>query len=596
MVLAGIIVLLLLATGPIIAINFMTSQTVFSELAGRVVLRSMGGLEQALRSYLDAAEHQAGFIIENVVSGAVPLDEPERLKDFAAGSLAAAPQISGLIIADTQGRALGIERGRFGEVEPKWLHVRSDAQLASLDKEMRGRKTPYWGPPTYGHHIQATVLNLRAPIWRGDEYLGYVAIGISTQALSELALKLSDGPRSRVFVRYGEDKILAHAFLAVQPGSVSADKPLLAIDEVIDPVVQQLDMARSFAEFVPPDGIEVAEIKVASTHYIVLEKPIHGYGDASLVIGAYTDAAAADALLGAIYQAIMIGGGVLAAGLVLAILLSRFITRPVKQTSEAAAAIAALDFDAAEALPPSRIKEIDKLAASFNSMLVGLQSFGRYVPRRLVKRLIRENRVGAGTEERDLAVMFTDIAGFTSTCEGMSPAEVATFVNHHLALVSRCIEREGGTIDKYIGDAVMAFWGAPEEVDNPSLRAIRAAAAIQVALTADNQKRRSEGLPPVRIRIGVHSGPLIVGDIGAPTRINYTVIGDVVNVAQRLEALGKEVGPKAEVIVLFTKSVKAAIDSDIEYDKVGSVEVRGKQDKVHVYRLAAPRQSSSVDL
>ncbi len=117
-----------------------------------------------------------------------------------------------------------------------------------------------------------------------------------------------------------------------------------------------------------------------------------------------------------------------------------------------------------------------------------------------------------------------------------------------------------------------------------------------MGLTGDNQKRRSEGLPPVRIRIGVHSGRLIVGDIGAPTRINYTVIGDVVNVAQRLEALGKEVGPKAEVIVLFTKSVKAAIDSDIEYDKVGSVEVRGKQDKVHVYRLAAPRQSSSVDL
>jgi adenylate cyclase len=221
-------------------------------------------------------------------------------------------------------------------------------------------------------------------------------------------------------------------------------------------------------------------------------------------------------------------------------------------------------------------------------MLIGLKSFGRYVPRTLVKRLIRENRVGAGTEERELTVMFTDIVGFTNTCEGMSPAEVAAFINHHLTLVSRCIEQEGGTIDKYIGDAVMAFWGAPDNIDNPSLRAVRAAAAIQASLAADNEKRVAGALQPVRIRIGVHSGRLIVGDIGAPDRINYTVIGDVVNAAQRLEGLGKEVDAEAESIVLVSRPVKDNLDGNFRLDDIGDMKVKGKQDAIEVYRLFYP--------
>jgi adenylate cyclase len=221
-------------------------------------------------------------------------------------------------------------------------------------------------------------------------------------------------------------------------------------------------------------------------------------------------------------------------------------------------------------------------------MLIGLKSFGRYVPRTLVKRLIRENRVGAGTEERELTVMFTDIVGFTNTCEGMSPAEVAAFINHHLTLVSRCIEQEGGTIDKYIGDAVMAFWGAPDNIDNPSLRAVRAAAAIQASLAADNEKRVAGALQPVRIRIGVHSGRLIVGDIGAPDRINYTVIGDVVNAAQRLEGLGKEVDAEAESIVLVSRPVKDNLDGNFRLDDIGDMKVKGKQDAIEVYRLLHP--------
>jgi adenylate cyclase len=145
--------------------------------------------------------------------------------------------------------------------------------------------------------------------------------------------------------------------------------------------------------------------------------------------------------------------------------------------------------------------------------LGGLRAFGRYVPRTLVMRLVKEGRVGAGTEERVLAVMFTDIVSFTSTSEKMSAAEVADFINQHLSLVSACIEREGGTIDKFIGDAVMAFWGAPARIDNPAASACRAAVAIQRALAADNKHRVAAGLKPVRIRIRLGSPPVGTAEI-----------------------------------------------------------------------------------
>jgi class 3 adenylate cyclase len=121
----------------------------------------------------------------------------------------------------------------------------------------------------------------------------------------------------------------------------------------------------------------------------------------------------------------------------------------------------------------------------------------------------------------------------------MPAAEIADFLNHHFALVAKCVEAEGGTVDKYIGDSVMAFWGAPEPQPDHTERACRAAIGVSIALKSDNMARKREGKPPVRVRIGVHTGEVVVGNIGAPGRINYTIVGDTVNAASRLEQLCK---------------------------------------------------------
>jgi len=162
---------------------------------------------------------------------------------------------------------------------------------------------------------------------------------------------------------------------------------------------------------------------------------------------------------------------------------------------------------------------------------------------------------------------------------------LAAFLNHHLTLLAECVENEGGTIDKYIGDALMAFWGAPERIENTVPGACRAALAIKKAISTENVARLAAGLKPVRLRIGIHTGPLVVGNIGAPSRVNYTVVGDTVNTAQRLEALGKEVDPDAEVTILISSATRAQLPVEFKSAAVGSHLVKGKSERIDVYQL-----------
>ena len=217
---------------------------------------------------------------------------------------------------------------------------------------------------------------------------------------------------------------------------------------------------------------------------------------------------------------------------------------------------------------------------------MGIPAFETYVPRTLVQRLIKH---GGGSEiaseERELTVMFTDIADFTAMCEGLSAKEVADFINQHLTLLGECVEEESGTIDKYIGDSLMAFWGAPEPLENAAEMACRAARKIAIAMAKDNQHRVSQGKAPVRVRVGIHTGPLVVGNIGSPSRINYTVVGDTVNTTQRLESLGKEIAPDNEVIVLMSETTVSRLPSEFRTEPVGSYQVKGRLEPVSVHQL-----------
>jgi adenylate cyclase len=216
-------------------------------------------------------------------------------------------------------------------------------------------------------------------------------------------------------------------------------------------------------------------------------------------------------------------------------------------------------------------------------MVAALKAFALYVPRRLVTTLIARGKVSAlPSEVREVSVLFTDIVAFTARTETMGAAATAEFLNHHFALVTGCIEAEGGIIDKYIGDAVMALWGALETQADHAARAARAASAIVRAIRQDNARR----MPPVRMRIGIHSGPVVVGNIGTPTRMNYTVVGDTVNTAQRLENLAKELLPDADVAILLSETTASMLPREIPAIPLGSHQLRGVGGAANVFALA----------
>ena len=215
------------------------------------------------------------------------------------------------------------------------------------------------------------------------------------------------------------------------------------------------------------------------------------------------------------------------------------MARSIRTITTAAEAIERLEFDG-PLHRPSRLREIDDAAHSLDKARGALKWFGAYVPQRLVRRLMEAGEDGVASRRRTVTVMFTDIVEFTPQAEDLPEHETAELLNHHFALLGACIEHEHGVIDKYIGDLVMAVWGGLSRDEDHAGAAIRAAIAIAKVIKEDNAMRCAAGKPPIRMRIGLHSGPAVVGNIGAPGRVNFTVVGDTVNVANRFEQLGKE--------------------------------------------------------
>ena len=239
------------------------------------------------------------------------------------------------------------------------------------------------------------------------------------------------------------------------------------------------------------------------------------------------------ALAAAVAVGLAAGGALLAA-----LLLSRSLARIVGKTER----IRNLDFS--DRVPVvSRITEIARLSASIERMREGLEVFGRYVSKNLVHQIMRSpETAGVGGTRREITVMFTDIEGFSLLSETMEPELLTSRLSRYFDALGGAISANHGMIDKYIGDSIMAFWNAPEPDPDHVANACRAALQAAAAGKQLSEKWRGRGRPSFRTRFGLHTGPAVVGNVGARERINYTLVGAVANQASRLEGLNKAYG------------------------------------------------------
>lgn len=211
--------------------------------------------------------------------------------------------------------------------------------------------------------------------------------------------------------------------------------------------------------------------------------------------------------------------------------------------------------------------------------------FSRYVSKEILAEILKNpSAITLGGEEREITVLFSDIRGFTTLSESLPPKEVMRLLNDYFSVMTEEVIAHGGVLDKYIGDAIMAFWGAPLDDPLRCRHAVETALAMQSRLEELNRAFSKRGDPVIRIGIGIAAGRAVAGNVGSHRRLNYTVIGDIVNLASRLEGLTKEYG--APIIV--NEDVKTGASGICEFKALGKVVVKGKKKEVNIFRAIVP--------
>jgi adenylate cyclase len=238
--------------------------------------------------------------------------------------------------------------------------------------------------------------------------------------------------------------------------------------------------------------------------------------------------------------------------------------------------------------------ELETLSLHFNEMVRGLEerdrlreTFGRYVTRQVADHLMKGN-VNLGGELVPVTVLFSDIRSFSSISETMDPRAVLDFLNEYFSGMVESVMHHHGVVDKFIGDAIMAVFGAPVPEPDDPLNAIKAALEMRARLEKINVDFKRRGMPEIRTGIGLHSGQVVAGNMGHAQRMEYTVIGDAVNLASRLEGMTKEL----ECDVVLSEDLYVQVQQHIEVEPLHKIKVKGRDQEVMVYRLIALRSAA----
>ena len=262
-------------------------------------------------------------------------------------------------------------------------------------------------------------------------------------------------------------------------------------------------------------------------------------------------------------------------------LIARNISKPIHELTSKLNSIRELDLEG-DTKVDSRIEEISEITNSIESLRIGLQAFKTYVPARLVKDLIANGETARiGGKNEILTIFFSDIEDFTNISEGLPPEYLGIHLSEYLDEMSRTIKSQSGTIDKYIGDAVMAFWGAPHKDLEHERNACAAAILCLKRLRVLEEKWKAERKPIFRTRIGIHSGPTVVGNMGSQERMNYTVIGDSVNLASRLEGFNKIYGTD----IIISGTTAGRVKDHFLRRPLDTVYVKGKSEPIEIIEL-----------
>ncbi len=520
-----------------------------------------------LSAVLDPVLHNEAAMRTAAADGRIDLADMDRLELYLRGMVDGVPQIDGAAVLTPDGGFLRYPARTGGFVDDKVTKLpRGQADLS----ELLAAKEGLWGPPVPGTATGYVLINRRTPLEGPDGVTraGLVQV-VSVRGLSRLMTRgAADLDAVVPFILYGETRVLAHPLLidGAMPEAIGGD-PLPTLAMLGDGVLLALPDAKPL-DLDVLEGLDLDEHKGAvdfavrtadlgDREMIFLTRQVRGYADRPLTVGVVFDLAV---FLDA-YDQLALGGlaglGILLLALAAALLLARILTRPAALLAEAAGVVGSGALDKVPSLPHSLFREFNQVSVAFGTMLDGLKEreqirdlFGKYVPDEVARALLTAD--GRPQSLRtEATVVFVDIAGFTALAERLGPENVVEVLNAFFSMVTVEVERRYGTITQFQGDAVLAVFNVPVRDRG------HAAAALQAGAAVLRQVRRSAFAgESLGVRIGIATGSVVAGSVGAADRLSYTVHGDAVNRAARLESLNKDFGLS---LLVADQTVQAAI-------------------------------------
>ena len=552
------------------------------ELVGGRAEAAIDSLVRQVESELGPVERQAAGIADATSRGLIDPTDPAPWDTFIAGALAATPQVAGIAVIRPDHSARLSIRGSREDAEHDWS---DDPEVIAAVKVARSASAAYWSDPFWTDTVGETLANYQTPLTRDGTFVGLLIQGIRVSRLSAALTLRQESDIVVPFVLYGRERVLAHPLLMQRGVGETPDQPLPTLATFSDTVLAEIwnATARPLDILQGVESLDGSAVDFQDREYVFIHRTISRFGAQPLTVGAYVDASLPETYIRRVQLAGGFGLGVLVVSVVVAALLVRRASSPVVTLAAAARQVRSGALDTVPKLPTTGIRELDDAAQSFNGMVAGLRErelirglFGKFVPEAIAAQLIRDK--GALAPRRaEATVLFADIAGFTSLTERMGAERIVDMLNAYFSSIVSALEAHRGVVTQFQGDAVLALFNVPAPDPDHAAQAVRAARAM-VQVVAD----QTFGAQRLAIRVGIATGDVVVGNVGAGDRLSFTAHGDVVNLAARLEQMNKTRG--TQILVSAETADRA---TGFPYQPMGEVEVRGKSESVTVFAVPA---------
>ena len=569
--------LLALTVGIVLYLGFSQAAESTRKLWADQAKTLIDAMEQSLHAHLSPVTEQAKWVAGDIKD----VSDLGAMDDYFFGVLAATPMVAGVAIIRPDGSSRRWHRQHRVAIDEDWSQRPWLREYLQLVKDAA---IPGWREPIFTDTVDTTTLLHDIPLYdeRGD-FIGVFAQIVPVQEFSYYIAREYSDTGITPFILYDRNFVLAHPALTLG----DEQQPLKRLENLGDLVLQRI--------WSPDEDVAYIQVNLENTRasgvfwdndfFLFIYRDLTRYGQAPWTIGAYINTTLLSDKPGQrIMRALAVGLAVLVLALIASVIVGRKVSSPVKAIVQAADAVNSGELDTVKPLAGSQIRELDEASRAFNDMVSGLRerklirdTLGRFVPQEIASSLL----AGGGkldVQQSEASILFCDIEAFTRLTETLGPVKIVEVLNAYFSRMVEILERHGGVVTQFQGDAILATFNVPVADHEHARNAVLAAQDMLTAVAGSEYAGER-----LNIRIGINTGPVIAGAIGARGRLNYTVHGDAVNLAARLEALNKEYGTR----LLLSQSVIAEMP-DSRFELVGETSVRGQTGTLELYTPATP--------